>query len=151
MKTTYLYIGVAASIIGIVTGSLWHSTGETGSAGVFAVLTLIILVLGWAAGASAQQQANRSPVAFALSIGSITNAITTVFSRAEAEIELAALNPPGQYPFWRIVPLYCDDPQFTETERTHRRSQCCGSIEFCSHGKCLLTAASDTAINQPLV
>lgn len=138
MKTTYIYTGIAIAITGTVTGSLWASTGEAVPAVVFAAMMLTILVLGWAGGASAQGP-YRTPAAFALSIGSITNTIKTVFTLAEAEQELAALNPPGQYPVWRIVPLFCDDPRYPESERVRPGSQRA------------LTADSEAAINQPLV
>lgn len=151
MKTTYIYTGIAMSITGTVTGSLWATTGEAVPAVVFAAMMLTILVLGWAGGASAQQQPDRTPAAFALSIGSITNTIKTVFSRAEAERELAKLNLSGEYAAWRIVPLYCNDPQYTESECARPGAQCCGSIEYCPREKCVLTAVSDAAINQPLV
>lgn len=139
MKTTYLYTGIAMAITGTVTGSLWATTGEAVPAVVFAAMMLTILVLGWAGGASAHQQPERTPAAFALSIGSITNTIKTVFSRAEAEQELAALNNYGEYDAWRIVPLFCDDPRYPESERVRLGSQRA------------LTADSEAAINQPLV
>ena len=139
MKTTYIYTGIAMAITGTVTGSLWATTGEAVPAVVFAAMMLTILVLGWAGGASARQRRNKSPAAFALTVGSITNTITTVFTRAKAEQELAALNPPGQYPAWRIVPLFCDDPRYPESERVRPGSQR------------TLTAVSESAINQPLV
>ncbi len=151
MKTTYIYTGLALAITVAITGSLWYSTGEAVPAVVFAAMMLTILVLGWAGGASARQRPNKSPAAFALTVGSITNTITTVFTRAKAEQELAALNPPGQYPAWRIVPLFCDDPLYTEYECARPGSQCCGSIELCPRDKCVLTAVSKAAINQPLV
>lgn len=151
MKTTYIYTGTAVAIIVAVTSSLWYAIGEPVPGAVFAVLMLTILILGWAGGASARQRSNKSPAAFALAVGSITNTIKTVFTRAEAEQELAALNPPGQYAAWRIVPLFCDDPQYTESECARPGSQCCGSIELCPRDKCVLTAVSKAAINQPLV
>jgi len=152
MKTTYLYTGTAIAIIGTVTGSLWATTGEAVPTCTFAALMHIILLLGWAGGASAwQRRPDRTPAAFALAIGSITNTIKTVFTRAEAERELAKLNLPGEYAAWRIVPLYCNDPQYTESECARPGAQCCGSIEFCPRDKCVLTAVSDAAINQPLV
>lgn len=138
MKTTYIYTGIAMAITGTVTGSLWATTGEAVPTVVFAALMLTILVLGWAGGASAQGP-YRTPVAFALSIGSITNTIKTVFTRDEAERELAELNNHGAYDVWRIVPLFCDDPRYTESELVRAGSQR------------TLTADSETAINQPLV
>lgn len=64
MKTTYMYTGLAVAITVAITGSLWYSTGEVVPGGVFAALTLTILVLGWAGGASAQQQPDSSPPAY---------------------------------------------------------------------------------------
>lgn len=56
MKTTYLYTGIAMAITVAITFSLWYSTGEAVPAVVFNAVMLTILVLGWAGGASAQQQ-----------------------------------------------------------------------------------------------
>lgn len=64
MKTTYIYTGLAVAITVAITGSLWYSTGEPVPGGVFAALMLTILVLGWAGGASAQQQPERTPAAY---------------------------------------------------------------------------------------
>lgn len=64
MKTTYIYTGLALAITVAITGSLWYSTGEPVSGGVFAALMLTILVLGWAGGASARQRPNTSPLGY---------------------------------------------------------------------------------------